>query len=130
MRSMIWTVLLIAIIGCSIAEAGAYKMRKKTAEYTVDMMIDRNPPIVAKNTLTLDIKDNGGNPVMDAKVLVNYYMPPMPGMPPMNYNAYAVLSGREYKAVMDLSMSGPWNIAIKITRAGRTVTVRLPIDVR
>jgi len=54
----------------------------------------------------------------------------MPGMPPMNYKTDAVLKGNEYRATMNLSMSGPWNIAIKITRAGKTSTAKFNIDAR
>ena len=94
------------------------------------MNIDRNPPIVDKNRLTLEIRDNSGNEVADAKVLVNYYMPPMPGMPPMNYKTYAKPSGNSYVVTMDLIMSGPWNIIVKITKGGKTDTARFAIDVR
>jgi len=43
----------------------------------------------------------------------------MPGMPAMNYKADAVQKGDEYKAVMNLSMAGSWNIAVKISAGGR-----------
>ena len=94
------------------------------------MKIDRNPPVVDKNKITLGIKDNSGKNITDAKVIVNYYMPPMPGMPPMNYNTAAQLQGKEYKAVMDLIMAGPWNIVVKISRGGKTSSVAFSIDVR
>jgi hypothetical protein len=112
------------------ANAREYKARKKTEKYVVQMTINRNPPIVDKNILTLEIKDKNDKYVTDAKVLVNYYMPPMSGMPPMNYKTIAKLSGSEYKATMNLIMSGPWNILIKITRSGETSRVRFTIDVR
>jgi hypothetical protein len=120
--------MLVFIADTSFARE--YKARKKTADYTVDMAIDRNPPIVDKNRLTLEIRDNNGRLVTNAKVLVNYYMPPMPGMPPMNYKTYAKPSGNQYAVLMDLIMSGPWNIVIKITRDGKAATVRFAIDVR
>ena len=123
-------VVLIIFVMVGAANAREYKARKKTEKYVVQMTINRNPPIVDKNILTLEIKDKNGKYVTDAKVLVNYYMPPMPGMPPMNYKTIAKLSGSEYKATMNLIMSGPWNILIKITRSGETSRVRFTIDVR
>jgi hypothetical protein len=93
------------------------------------MTINRNPPIVAKNRLTLEIRDKSGNAITDAAVLVNYYMPPMPGMAPMNYTTAAQPAGGEYRMVMDLIMAGPWNIVVRITRSGKTVTARFAIDV-
>jgi hypothetical protein len=122
--------VLALLLTADTSFAREYKARKKTADYTVEMSIDRNPPIVDKNTLSLEIKDTNGKHVTDARVLVNYYMPPMPGMPPMNYKTLAKLSGNTYAVIMDLIMSGPWNIVIKISRAGKIETVRFAIDVR
>jgi hypothetical protein len=51
-------------------------------------------------------------------------------MPAMNYKADAALKGGEYKAVMNLSMSGPWNITVKITSAGKTSSAKFSIDAR
>ena len=55
-------------------------------------------------------------------------MPAMPGMPAMNYKTNAVLSGNKYMAKLDLSMSGAWNIVVKITNGGKTSTVKFNID--
>jgi hypothetical protein len=52
----------------------------------------------------------------------------MPGMPPMNYKADATLRGNGYKGKMNLSMSGPWNIAVKITRGGERTSVKFNVD--
>jgi hypothetical protein len=122
--------LFVLVFVVDTSAAREYKARKKTPDYTVEMAINRNPPIVDKNRLTLEIRDKSGRQVTDAKVLVNYYMPPMPGMPPMNYKTYAKSSGNKYVVVMDLIMSGPWNIVIKIMRSGKAATVRFAIDVR
>lgn len=127
-------VLFVAVcsmlLAVDISSARDYKARKKIADYTVEMRIDKNPPIVDRNILSLEIKDTNGRPVTDAKVLVNYFMPPMPGMPPMNYKTLAKKSGDKYVVIMDLIMSGPWNIVIKISRGGKIETVRFAIDVR
>lgn len=126
---LLFSLLLIVVMSAHIAFAGEYRARKKTADYTVTMTIDRNPPIVAKNRLSLDIRDRNGQSVTDASVLINYYMPPMPGMAPMNYTAPAHLSGKEYRMTMDLIMAGPWIIIAKINRAGIQTTVRFAISV-
>jgi hypothetical protein len=57
-------------------------------------------------------------------------MPAMPGMPAMNYKTDADLKGSVYKGTMNLSMSGPWNIAVKISKAGKTSTAKFSIDAR
>jgi hypothetical protein len=131
-RFLRWLCLIITIFFLTngVAHSRDFKLRKKTGNLIVEMKIDRNPPVVDKNNMTLGIKDTGGKNITDAKVIVNYYMPPMRGMPPMNYRTAAQLQGSEYGAVMDLIMAGPWNIIVKISRAGKTSSVVFSIDVR
>jgi hypothetical protein len=70
------------------------------------------------NTLNISIVDSAGNPVTDAKVKLNYSMPPMDNMPPMKYTARAKLDGDSYNADLNLSMKGEWDILIYIKRPG------------
>lgn len=51
-------------------------------------------------------------------------------MPAMNYKTSAMLHGIRYQAVVDFSMSGPWAITVKITRAGKAQAVKLNVDVK
>jgi hypothetical protein len=67
---------------------------------------------------------------LDAEVSANYYMPPMPNMPPMNYTIPAPLQGKEYRATMDLIMTGPWSIVIRARIEGKWLRIIFPIDVR
>jgi len=101
---------------------------KKAGDYDVEVKIDKNPPIAGENGIEVEIKDATGKYVTDAKVVIEYSMPAMPGMPPMNYKTEAELKGYEYKAKMNLSMRGQWNIAVKIIRLGKTETAKFNID--
>ncbi|MGD1075091.1 MAG: FixH family protein [Thermodesulfovibrionales bacterium] len=121
-------VTLILLVVASIAYAKDYELTKKAGEYTVEVKIDKNPPVVGDNITTVEIKDASGKYVTDAKVVVNYSMPAMMGMPVMNYKADAELKGSEYKAKMVLSMAGSWNVEVRITRAGKTVTAKFTVD--
>jgi len=121
---------LVVVVFAGIAFAKDYEVNKKAGEYTVDVKIDRNPPVVGDNNIAVEVKDASGKYVSDAKVIVAYSMPAMPGMPAMNYKTDTELKGNAYKATMNLSMSGPWNIAIKITRAGKTSTAKFNVDAR
>jgi len=116
-------------ISC-IAYAKDYEVNKKAGEYDVMVRIDKNPPVVGDNNITIEIKDTSRKYVTDAKVVVEYSMPAMPGMPPMNYKTDATLKGNEYKAKMNLSMSGSWNIVVKITRAAKTSTMKFTVDAK
>jgi hypothetical protein len=122
--------LLTIVVTASVSFARDFTARKKIDGYTMDIAINRNPPIVAKNELLVGIKDPLGKPVSDLKVMVNYYMPPMPGMAPMNYTVQATPKGDGYLVIMDLIMTGPWNIVVKTNVADKRLSAVFPIDVR
>ena len=111
-------------------EAADYRVRKNVEGLAFDIAINRNPPVLGDNEIRIEIRDAEGNAVIDAEVLVNYYMPPMPRMAPMNYTVPAPLKGKEYRAVMDLIMAGPWNIVIRAKTQGKLLRMTFPIDVR
>ncbi len=112
---------LVFLLFAGIAYAKDYEVKKKAGQYDVEVKIDKNPPVVGDNNISIEIKDASGKYVTDATVKVDYGMSAMPGMPAMNYKTDTVLKGNEYKAVMSLSMSGPWNIAVKIARARKDI---------
>ncbi len=119
---------LMVVLAFGVAMAKDYEIKKKAGDLDVAVRMDKNPPVVGDNNIVVEVKDAAGKSVTDAKVVVDYSMPAMPGMPAMNYKTDAELKGNAYKAVMNLSMSGSWNIAIKITKAGKTSTVKFSID--
>ena len=120
-------VMFLVTVGMVYA---ANTITKKAGEYTVDVTTDKNPPVMGKNNVDVAVKDKAGKAVIDAKVVVEYTMPAMPGMPAMNYKSTADLKGDRYKAVIEPSMAGPWNVAVKITRSGKTDTAKLTLDVK
>ena len=114
----IWLPLVVLLI-VGVAHAREYQATKRVGTLQAEIRVDRNPPIVGDNRIEIGIRDQDGKSVTDASVLVNYYMPPMPRMAPMNYITDAKLRGDTYKATMNFIMSGPWIIAIKINPAER-----------
>jgi len=127
-RYIIIITILILVLIRGLAYSKSFEVKKKVGGYEVEIKIDRNPPILGDNNIEIEIRGVGGNRITDAKVLVNYYMPPMPRMAPMNYTTNAKLKREKYKATMNLIMTGPWIIAIKITRGGKTSTVKFNVD--
>ena len=123
------TALMILLLASGFAFAKDYTVMKKAGGYTVEVKLDKNPPITGTNKMEINIKDDKGANVTDATVTVVYSMPAMPGMPAMNYKAKAALSGSRYLANVNFSMSGAWGVNIKITRAGKTQSVKLNVDV-
>lgn len=120
--------MAIIFLLSGIAMAGEYQVTKKVDDLDVAVSIDKNPPVVGKNMMTIAVKDSAGKSVSDIKVRVDYSMPAMPGMPAMNYKSDAVPSGSDFTAPVDFSMSGAWNVAVKILRAGKTSTVKFNVD--
>ena len=121
---------IILLVAAGLVYAKNYELTKKAGEYTVLVTIDKNPPVTGKNNMAVGIKDAAGKDVTDATVAIDYVMPAMPGMPAMNYKANAGLKDKRYVATVDFSMSGPWSVSIKITRAGKTQSVKLNVDVK
>ncbi len=120
------TMVLLLIAG--IAYAKNFEVKKKAGDYDVIATIDRNPPVAGENILTISVKDSTGKAVTDAKVKVDYSMPAMPGMPAMNYKTDAEMKNGVYVAKLNLSMSGGWNIAVKISKGGKISTMKFNID--
>ena len=112
-------VFLMMSAGQPPCEAGDYQVRKKAEGLVFEVAINRNLPVMGDNEIRIEIKDAQGKAVLGAEVLVNYYMPPMPRMAPMNYTVPAPPKGGEYRAVMDLIMAGPWNIVIRSKVEGK-----------
>lgn len=123
-------VVLLLLLAAGIAYAKDYEVQKKTGEYEVLVKIDKNPPVVGDNNVAVFVKDAAGKYITDARVKIEYSMPAMPGMPAMNYKTDTELKGNEYKAGMNLSMSGSWNVLVKITRAGKTSSLKLTVDAK
>lgn len=123
-----WGILILVLL---VAVPSAYskdlELAGKAGEFEVRAVIDRNPPIVGNNRMEIEIRDSNGH-VTDANVMVNYYMPPMPRMAPMNYTTNAELKGEKYRVKMDLIMAGPWIIRVLITRDGKRATAKFNID--
>lgn len=121
---------LVLLAGAGQAFGGALERAKKTGEYGVAIRLDHNPPVIGRNPLAITIRDGSGRIVSDASVLVNYYMPPMPRMAPMNYKVHASFKGGIYRTEMNFIMEGPWVIAVKFNRGGKQAGVKFNVDAR
>lgn len=128
MKKLMVMTLSLLFVFAGIAVAKDYEVKKKAGDYDVEVKIDKNPPVVGDNNIEIEIKDAKGAYVTDAKVVVEYSMPAMPGMPPMNYKTDTKIDGNEYKATMNLSMAGPWNIVVKVVTGDKTSKMKFSID--
>lgn len=117
-------------IASGFAYAKELETTKQAGPFAVTIKLDKNPPVVGDNNLSLIIKDVSGKPVKDAKVIVNYEMPAMPGMPAMRYKVQPVLQGEAYVGKVNFSMGGAWGLNIKISQGAKNASAKMNVDVQ
>ena len=123
-------VTLILLMSAVLVCAKDYEVQKKAGNLSVVVKMDKNPAVVGENGVSVAVKDGAGKEVTDAGVKVEYAMPAMPGMPPMNYGSVLALNKNTYQGKLNFSMSGPWNIVVKIMRGGKAVSTKFSVDVQ
>lgn len=120
-------VMLLAVMAAACSKGN--EIKKKAGDFDVVIVMDKNPPVTGQNEMNIRITDSSGTPVKDARVMVNYSMTAMSGMPAMNYTSNAVPEGNGYRAKTNYSMPGSWNHEIRITR-DKDNLVTFTVDVR
>ncbi len=129
MKRFAFFIVLLSFLWMADAGAKSYEATRSAGDYQVEITIDRNPPTAfGDNQMEIVIKDKDGKAVSDAQVMVNYYMPPMPRMAPMNYKTEAKMKKGKYYATLKFIMAGPWYIAIIIQHGGKTYTAKINVD--
>lgn len=121
---------LILLMSAGLVWAKDYEIQKKAGDLSVVVKLDKNPAVMGENGVSVAVKDATGKEVTDAGVKVEYSMPAMPGMPPMNYGAILAANKNAYQGKLNFSMAGSWNIVVKIMRGGKTVSTKFSVDVQ
>jgi hypothetical protein len=129
-RLILIVAAMILALNVGVAGAKDFEISKKAGDLSVQVNIDKNPPVTGINKIAVAIKDATGKTVTDATVAIDYGMPAMPGMGAMNYKTATALKGENYQGTLNFSMSGPWFINIKINRDGKAQTVKLNVDIK
>lgn len=126
--NILTTVCILLLLTTRVADSKDFNITTSTKEYLVEAKIDRYPLTLGDNNLEIKLRDGSGRGVVDAEVVVNYYMPPMPRMVPMNYRTEAHLENDKYEAKLNIIMAGPWYIKIIITQSGKISTTKFNVD--
>ncbi len=121
---------LILLLSAGIVWAKEYEVQKKAGDLSVVVKMDKNPAATGENGVSVTMRDSSGKEVTDAGVKIEYSMPAMPGMPAMNYGAVLAANKNAYQGKLNFSMSGSWNIVVKIVRGGKTVSTKFSVDVQ
>lgn len=117
----------VVVTGCS----KGYESQKNAGDVNITLKADRYPLIKDDNNLSVAVTDQAGNAMTDATVSIRYYMPPMPGMAPMDFNTQARLKGNSYSFTANPSMEGGWKVEVMVSRPGKQpVTTTFNVDAR
>ncbi len=120
-------IVIAAVFGCS----KAYETQKSMGDVNVTLSAERYPLVKGDNTLNVKVTDAGGKAINDAKVDVRYYMPPMPGMAPMEYTTQPVPKGSAYTFGANIPMEGGWKVDVSVTPPGKPAfTATFNLDAR
>jgi hypothetical protein len=65
-------ILMGLFLIASLAYGMDYEVTKKAGDYSVEVKIDRNPPVVGNNNMMIWLKDAHGNYVKGANITVDY----------------------------------------------------------
>lgn len=115
------------VFGC----AKGYESERTAGDVKITLKADRYPLIKGDNTLMFRVADTAGKVLTDANVNVRYYMPSMPGMAPMDYNAQATLKGNAYVITANIPMEGGWKVEVSVAQPGKpAVTTTFNLDAR
>jgi len=126
----VWAICVVALIlTVNSVNSKVLEFNEVTPSLQVKCTINRNPPIVADNELEIEITNAvTGDKITGAEILVNYYMPPMPRMAPMNYKTRAKPEGDKYVATLHIIMAGPWVARIIISYSGKKELAKISFD--
>ena len=119
-KVLVMVLSLIVLAGMSFTAQG--EVNSNVDGLDIKVTVNNDPPAVGENNLSITLTDPEGNKVTNAKIKIAYSMKPMGSMPTMMYKARPKLDGENYKAKINLAMSGQWNIVLNIKRLGKGLT--------
>lgn len=121
----------VAVFVMLSACAKGYESQKAVDDLKVRLSIERYPLVKGDNALSISVIDAAGRSITDATVNAHYYMPPMPGMAPMDYSTQAVVKGGGYAFSANIPMEGGWKVEVSVARTGRpAITATFNVDAR
>jgi len=111
----------VMLFGCS----KGYESQKTVDDLTIALYAGEG-----RQRPEYKMEDSAGKTVTDAAVNVRYYMPPMPGMAPMDFSTQAVLKGGGFFFSVNVPMEGGWKAEVSVMRPGKPVMATFNLDAR
>lgn len=124
-------ILTVLFLSVGLAYGMDYEVTKKAGDYTVQVKIDRNPPIVGDNNMMIWLKDATGNDVNGATMTIDYSKPTKKfWTSAKKYNSYASPHENNYHAILTIPSQGTWEVTLNINHKGKSVSTKFTIDVK
>ena len=120
-------ILTLLALSISFLQAAAFEKTANGGSITAIISSDK-PLTTGNNSLHVSIKDPQ---YKDAQIALKVFMPEMPGMPRMEMQSNAkALGNGVYKADINFSMSGTWQVWILITpKSGQKVRIKTSLNI-
>jgi hypothetical protein len=120
LRTVVLFMLAVVIAaGCS----KGYRSERTVDDLKVTLSAGSYPLIKGDNTLAVLVADATGAAVTGATVNVRYFMPPMPGMAPMDFKTQAVEKGAGFAFTANIPMEGGWKVEVAVARPGKPTSM-------
>ncbi len=132
-RLIVSAVLVATIAACSSksdtsSSATTTTQAQSAGGFSVATQFSPDPPTQGAQTITVTVKDAGGNPVKGATVKIGLKMPSMSMAGP---NLTATDNGDgSYAAQTNLNYATQWVFEIAVSAAGKSGTVHVTQDVK
>ncbi len=130
-KGLIMVSLGVLVVSLMMGCSKGFVSQKTTDGITITLKADRYPLIKGDNALSVVVADASGKAVDNTSVMVRYFMPPMPGMAPMEYNAPVQAKGGGYGFTANIPMEGGWRVEVAAIQTGKpAVTATFNVDAR
>ena len=128
-KFMIIAVALTVLSGWGWSKG--YESQKSAGGNTVILKAEKYPLIKGDNTIAIEVSDKAKKAVANAGVKVRYFMPPMPGMAPMEFAVQPAKKGDAHVFTANIPMEGVWKVEVTVTdAAGSESNATFNLDAR
>ena len=130
MKSLFFIIAVLLVVP-GICLAAGYRETGKAGSYSIQVTFDKERPVLGPNRVEVTVTDAASQPVPGAQMKIDYFMPSLPGRPPMmSYSTAAKPVDGTYEATVDLTMKGLWKMIVSITAARQTEKAAFAFEVK
>ncbi len=120
---------IISLLGDNSDEENGRVYRKNGYQIS-DLVLFPAVPEVGDQQVTIRLLDDQNQPVSDAEVEIEAFMPAMGPMPAMSIKAMAEHLGEgRYQAELEISFDGTWELPIRVRRPGEARYTEFPFNI-